>query len=196
MAILSKVCKPGNFESHNSLKLTFTNIWGLQSNFDGYESFLDANSPEILALCETNLDDSIDSDSFCLRSCLALIWKNSNTMVCRGVSFHFFIRYPPLDPSWLLFLESSFPPPSVLLQPPFKVFQTVPPPSRTSSCPNPTHQPSFHIINGFKETSKVWFYHFKNQFLIFLDPFTDISVILIDGIFLASYLDTLEWLFS
>ena len=26
MAILSKVCKPDNFESHNSLKLSFTNV--------------------------------------------------------------------------------------------------------------------------------------------------------------------------
>ena len=29
MAILSKACKPDNFESHNSLKLSFTNIRGL-----------------------------------------------------------------------------------------------------------------------------------------------------------------------
>ena len=28
MAILSKGCKPDNFESNNSLKLSFTNIWG------------------------------------------------------------------------------------------------------------------------------------------------------------------------
>ena len=27
MAILSKGCKPDNFESHNSLKLSFTNSW-------------------------------------------------------------------------------------------------------------------------------------------------------------------------
>ena len=29
MAIFSKACKPDNFESHNSLKLSFTNIRGL-----------------------------------------------------------------------------------------------------------------------------------------------------------------------
>ena len=29
MPILSKICKPDNFELHNSLKLSFTNIWGL-----------------------------------------------------------------------------------------------------------------------------------------------------------------------
>ena len=33
MAILSKGCKPDNFESHNSLKLSFTNICGLRLNF-------------------------------------------------------------------------------------------------------------------------------------------------------------------
>ena len=59
MAILSKACKPDNFETHNSLKLSFMNIQGLCSNFVGCESFLESNSPHILALCETNLDDSI-----------------------------------------------------------------------------------------------------------------------------------------
>ena len=33
MAILSKACKPDNFYLHNSLKLSFTNIQGLCSNF-------------------------------------------------------------------------------------------------------------------------------------------------------------------
>ena len=33
MAILSKACKQDNFESHNSVKLSFTNIQGLRSNF-------------------------------------------------------------------------------------------------------------------------------------------------------------------
>ena len=32
MAILSKACKPDNFVSHNSLKLSFMNIRGLRSN--------------------------------------------------------------------------------------------------------------------------------------------------------------------
>ena len=31
MAISPNACKPDNFESHNSLKLSFTNIWGLRS---------------------------------------------------------------------------------------------------------------------------------------------------------------------
>ena len=79
MAILSKGCKPDNFESHSSLKLSFTNIWGHRSNFVECESFLDSNSPDILALCETNLDDSIDPDIFSVKGYLPLIWKYSIT---------------------------------------------------------------------------------------------------------------------
>ena len=63
MTILSKVCKPDNFESYNSLKLSFTNIWGLRSNFVECESFLESNSPDILTLCDTSLDNSISSDN-------------------------------------------------------------------------------------------------------------------------------------
>ena len=66
MAILSKGCKPDNFESHNSLKLSFTNIQGLCSNFVDSESSLKSNSLDILALCETNLNDSTDSGNFSL----------------------------------------------------------------------------------------------------------------------------------
>ena len=73
MAILSKACKPDNFESHNSLKLSFTNIRGLHSNFVDGESFLESNSPDLLALCETNMDDSIDSSNFSVRGFLPLI---------------------------------------------------------------------------------------------------------------------------
>ena len=79
MVILSKACKPDNFELHNSLKLSFMNIWGLCSNFVDCESFLESNSPDILALCETNLDDSIDSGNFSVRGYLPLIWKDSGT---------------------------------------------------------------------------------------------------------------------
>ena len=45
-------------------KLSFTNIWSLHSNFVGCESFLQSNSADILALCGTTLDDSIDSGNF------------------------------------------------------------------------------------------------------------------------------------
>ena len=79
MTILSKACKPDNFESHNSVKLSFTNIWGLCLNFVDCESFLESNSPDIVALCEINMDDSIDSGNFSKRGYLTLIWKDSST---------------------------------------------------------------------------------------------------------------------
>ena len=78
---VSETCKPDNFELHNSLKFIFMNIRGLYSNFVDCESFLESNSPDILALCETNLDDSIDSGSFSVRGYLPLIRKDSNTHV-------------------------------------------------------------------------------------------------------------------
>ena len=79
MMVLSKACKPHDFELHNSLKLSFANIRGLCSNFVDCESFLESNSPDILALCETNLDDSIDSGNFSVRGYLPLIQKDSRT---------------------------------------------------------------------------------------------------------------------
>ena len=81
MAILSKACKPDNFELHNSLKRSFMNIQGLCSNFVDCQSFCEPNSPDILALCETNLDDSIDSGNFSVRGYLPLIQKDSSTHV-------------------------------------------------------------------------------------------------------------------
>ena len=79
MAILSKACKPDNFESHNYLKLSCTNIRDFRSNFVECESFLESNSPDILALCETNLDDSTDSGNFSVRGYIPLIRKDSTT---------------------------------------------------------------------------------------------------------------------
>ena len=76
MAILSKVCKPDNFELHNSLKLSFTNIGGLRSDFVDCESFLEPNSPDIFHLRETKMDDSIDFGNFSVRGYLPLIRKD------------------------------------------------------------------------------------------------------------------------
>ena len=81
MAILSKGCKPDNFESYNSLKLNVTNIWGLCLNFVECESFLEWNSPDVLALCETNLDDLTDSGNFSVTGYLPLIWRASITHI-------------------------------------------------------------------------------------------------------------------
>ena len=73
--------RPDNFESRNSLKLSSTNIRGLRPNFLDCESSLESNSPDILALCETNLDDSIDSVNFSVGGYIRLIWKDSTTHV-------------------------------------------------------------------------------------------------------------------
>ena len=83
MAILSKWFKRENFESQNSLKLSFTNVLGLLPNFGECKSFLESNSPHILALCETNLYDSIDSGNFSVIDYLPLIWKDSVTQMHR-----------------------------------------------------------------------------------------------------------------
>ena len=77
--LLSKAYKPDNFESSKSPKFSLTNIRGLRSNFADCESFLESNSLDILALCETNLDGSIDSGNFSVRGYLPLIRKDSST---------------------------------------------------------------------------------------------------------------------
>ena len=55
------------------------NIWCLRSNFVYCKSFLESNSPDILVLCETNLEDSVDSSNFTVRVYLLLIQKDSFT---------------------------------------------------------------------------------------------------------------------
>ena len=67
--MLSIACKPDSFESYNSLKISFTNIWGFCSNF------VDCNSPDILVLWETNLDCYVDSGNFTVRRYLPLTWR-------------------------------------------------------------------------------------------------------------------------
>ena len=55
------------------------NIRSLRLDFVDSESFLESNSPDILALPETNLDSSIYSGNLTVRGCLPLIWKDSTT---------------------------------------------------------------------------------------------------------------------
>ena len=86
MTILSKACKSNNFESHDCLKLGFTNIRALRSNFVGCESFLESDSPDILALCETNLDGSIDCGNLSVRGYLPLTRKDSS-LICMVLQF-------------------------------------------------------------------------------------------------------------
>ena len=103
MAILPKACKPDNFESHDSLKLSFTNIRGLHSNFVDCEFFLESISLDICGLCETNLDDSIDSGNFFVRSYLPLIRKDSSTHM-HGLAVYVKEGFPF---AWDLSLENS-----------------------------------------------------------------------------------------
>ena len=79
MVILWKECKPDNFEPYKSLKLSFTNIWGLHSNFVECEYCFESNSPDILTPCKINLDDLIDPGNFSVRCYLPLIRKDSIT---------------------------------------------------------------------------------------------------------------------
>ena len=102
MAKLSKACKPDNSDLHNSLKLSFMNIWGLHTNFVDCKSFLESNYPDILVLCETNLDDSINSGNFSVRGCLPLIRKDSGTNM-HGVAVY--VKEGLF--AWDLFLENS-----------------------------------------------------------------------------------------
>ena len=78
LATLYNVRKPNNFESHNSPKLSFTNIWGLCSNFIECKSLLELNSPDIV-LHETNLANSIEFSSFFMTSYISVIRRYSVT---------------------------------------------------------------------------------------------------------------------
>ena len=103
MALLSETCKPDNFESQNSLKLSFTNIWCICSNFVDCESFLESNFLDILALCETNLDGSTDSANFSLGCYLPLIRNDSRTHM-QGLAVYIKEGLPF---TWNLSLENS-----------------------------------------------------------------------------------------
>ena len=63
-----------------------TCIRELRSSFVESESFLESNSPDILALCETNLDDSIDSGDFSVTGYLPLIRKDPTAHI-HGLQF-------------------------------------------------------------------------------------------------------------
>ena len=76
---MSNFCLCINPCSQNSVKLRFIKIQGFCSNFFACEPFLESSSPDILALCETNLEDPIGSINFSVRSYLPLIRKDSVT---------------------------------------------------------------------------------------------------------------------
>ena len=60
--------KNNNNNNNNNLFLT-----QCLTNFVDCESFLESNSPDILGLCQTNLDDSIDSGNFSVRGYPSII---------------------------------------------------------------------------------------------------------------------------
>ena len=107
---METIPKPNNFRSHNSLNLSFTNIWSFCSNFNGCKSFLELNPPDILALYETNVDDSTDSwmTHFSVCGCLSLTLNDSATYM-RGLATYmkeklpFFTRLAP----WILNSNSN-----------------------------------------------------------------------------------------
>ena len=84
---MEKGCKPDNFKSHNSLKHSFTNIRNLRSNFVNCKCFFESNSPDIFALCETNLDHSTDSGNFFTRGYLPLI-REGSVIHMHGLGFY------------------------------------------------------------------------------------------------------------
>ena len=70
--------KPVNqFEPPRALSISFSNVRGLRTNFTECEAYLNTASPDILALCETNLDESISSSSFMVPGYLPLIRLDS-----------------------------------------------------------------------------------------------------------------------
>ena len=81
MAILSKGCKPDNFESCNSLKLSFTSIWGFCLNFTDCVTFLESNSLGFFCSIELYWLNSF------WQFYLPLIWKDSITHI-HGLAFY------------------------------------------------------------------------------------------------------------
>ena len=94
IAILSKAHKPDKFELHNSLKISFANIWAFSLNFVWWESFFESNSPNFVALCEPNLYDSNHSGNFSVGEgggggYLLLIWIDYVIMLLISVVLQF-----------------------------------------------------------------------------------------------------------
>ena len=71
--------------------------------FIEFESFCELDCPDILALCETNLDDSTDSGNFSLRVYLSLIQKDCGTHMD---GFFVYVK-EGLPYAWDLYLENT-----------------------------------------------------------------------------------------
>ena len=92
MLILSKGRKPNNLKSHNSLKLSFTYIRGLRSNFVECESFLESNSPDSLSVWD-KLGWLNWFWQFLGEGLSPLIWKDSSTHI-HGLAVFVFSLLP------------------------------------------------------------------------------------------------------
>lgn len=73
MAKISKVHRSNKLHSNKSLKRSFTNIQINHPKFVDCELALVPNFLDIFALCETNMEDLIDSRNFFVRAYLPLI---------------------------------------------------------------------------------------------------------------------------
>ena len=105
MVILSKACKPDNFESHNSLKFSFTNIRSSCSNFVDCKSFLESNSLGYLPL--------IGKDSSTQMHGLAVYMKKGlpfarDLSLENSAAYYLYFRFALLhSASYLFFLYRS-----------------------------------------------------------------------------------------
>ena len=72
-------------------------------NFADCQSFLESNSPDILNLCQTNLNDSIDSTNFSMEGYFPLIRKDSSTHM-HGLTAYVKEVVPS---KWVVTLENS-----------------------------------------------------------------------------------------
>lgn len=79
--------KPAQEKSPKPLNLSFSNICGIHTNFCSVELFLFKKSPDILALCESNLNSSISSSDFSFSGYLPLLRKDSNVHM-HGLEFY------------------------------------------------------------------------------------------------------------
>ena len=76
---MSTFCLCINPCSQTFVRLRFTHFQGLCSNLFPCEHFLESSSPDILDLCETNLENPMGSSNCSVRGYLPLVQKDSLT---------------------------------------------------------------------------------------------------------------------
>ena len=98
-----KSTKTRYLESRNSLKLSFTSFRGHCLNFVRCESFLESNSNDILALCDKNWEDPVNSSNFSVRA-IFFYFKTISIIHMHGLAVYVKEGFPF---PWELFLENS-----------------------------------------------------------------------------------------